>query len=103
MTATSTPETTRRRDPGIEAQEAAEAHLGACWEALDIEGDPASQDVEDPFEGIDLAGPFDGCPTCEVREVLHAAAPILLGALVDELDAAGHRDAARLIERSWSL
>ena len=51
-------------DVGVLAQRAAEDHLAACWEALDImEESPAS-------------APFCGCQTCEVREVLYAAWPI---------------------------
>lgn len=67
-------------DLGLQAQHAAETHLNECWEALDAENEGAVG-VQWP----DMAGPFCGCQTCEVREVLHAAWPIL-------------RDGARLRE-----
>jgi hypothetical protein len=59
------------RDFGVEAQQAAEAHLAACDDALEAEQDPDAE-----FEWPMLAGPYCGCPTCVVREVLHAAWPI---------------------------
>lgn len=49
------------------AQRAAEAHLAACHDYL------MEEDLPEP----DTAGPFCGCITCEVREVLHAAYPHL--------------------------
>lgn len=66
----------RYRDAGREAQAAAEAHLAACWEAHDAweESDPDDEGLpESP--AVDA---FCGCSTCEVREVLAAAWPILL-------------------------
>lgn len=68
-------------DLGEQAQQAAEKHLDACWAALDAheEGDEA--------EWPDLAAPFCGCQTCEVREVLHVAWPYLRRAAHEELDA----------------
>lgn len=54
-------------DSGVLAQQAAEAHLEACWAYEHGETD----------EAPDFAGPFCGCETCQVREVLHAAWPIL--------------------------
>lgn len=65
------------RDYGLEAQQAAEAHLAAIWEyELADEGHP---DVPIP----DFAAPFCGCDTCIVREVLHAAWPIIMEAARD--------------------
>lgn len=53
------------------AQRAAETHLAACQEALWAEEE--GTDVESP-----ALGPFCGCDTCIVREILHAAWPHLL-------------------------
>lgn len=58
------------RDYETEAQQAAEAHLEACWAWLDYE-----EYEGDKPEGMDDSpawAPFDGCMTCEVRETLHA-------------------------------
>jgi hypothetical protein len=65
-------------DYGLEAQRAAEEHLAACWEFFngDYEGV-----AEDP-----ASAPFCGCPTCEVREVLYAAWPLLQREAQDEID-----------------
>lgn len=62
--------TPKPRDYGLEAQQAAEAHLEALWEAAD-------SDDEHAMDDIDIAAPWCGCTTCIVREVLHAAWPIL--------------------------
>lgn len=53
----------------------AEDHLLACYEYEDYlnEGDPDSDEAVDP-----AYGPFCGCTTCVVREVLHSALPALL-------------------------
>lgn len=56
------------------AQQAAEAHLEACWAYEHGETD----------EAPDFAAPFCGCTTCMVREVLHAAWPHLKEALLLE-------------------
>lgn len=62
------------RDYGVEAQVAAEAHIVACWAWLNQEQDEAGDpDAVDP-----ASAPFDGCQTCEVREILYAAWPILV-------------------------
>lgn len=62
----------------IEAQRAAEARLTAAneWLWLDEEGEYAG-DHDDAREGAELAGPYCGCDTCLVREVLDAAWPHL--------------------------
>lgn len=60
-------------DFGLEAQAAAEAHLDACFYALDEETkSPAS-------------APFCGCDTCCIRETLHAVWPIMLKAAKKEV------------------
>jgi hypothetical protein len=61
-------------DWGAMAHKAAIEHLQACYEALDEEA--VRPDVEWP----DTAGPFCGCDDCVVREVLHAAWPIVVRA-----------------------
>lgn len=66
-------------DVGLEAHRAAVAHLNACWEALSAE-EAGRPDVISP-----ASEPFDGCQDCEVREVLHAAWPILSAAGRDGL------------------
>ena len=65
------------RNYGLEAQQAAETHL-AFLELATYENDeefPALVDVT-----VESAGPYCGCTTCVVREVLYAAWPILLEA-----------------------
>lgn len=65
-------------DHGHEAQKAAEAHLELLDECLFRENDQ-----EEP-EWPDSAGPYCGCQTCIVREVLWAGWPHLrLAALED--------------------
>ena len=57
------------------AQDAAEAHIDAlqaelwAWENDDELGEETTVD--------DQLGPFCGCDTCVVREILYAAAPYL--------------------------
>lgn len=63
------PSTNPPTDYGLAAQRAAEERLEAAWAALDDE----EGECEDP----ELAGPFCGCTTCLVREVLDAAYPHL--------------------------
>jgi hypothetical protein len=67
-------------DYGLEAQKAAELHLDACREAMEQweEAGEISEAVESP-----ASAPFCGCQTCEIREVLYAAWPILLQAADD--------------------
>jgi len=57
------------------AQELAESHLDACEDALACTEGYCDEDcghTESP-----AVGPFCGCRTCVVREVLHAAYPAL--------------------------
>lgn len=67
------------RDYGLEAQRKAEAHLNECWAALQEQED-ADFAGEWESNGADrwpvTAGPFCGCETCVVREVLFIAWPI---------------------------
>jgi len=57
-------------DHALAAQQAAEEHLTACWDSVDDE-------APEPETFPETLGPFCGCLTCEVREVLHAAYPHL--------------------------
>jgi hypothetical protein len=59
----------------LEAHEAAEAHLGACYAALHAEDDVLDEDG--PLPESPASAPFCACETCEVREILFAAWPIL--------------------------
>jgi hypothetical protein len=63
-------------DWGVKAQRAAEDHLLACYEAMHAADE--GLEVEDP-----AVGAFCGCETCEVREVLFAAWPIMRAAALD--------------------
>lgn len=72
-------------DFGAQAQRAAVKHLEECWQWRDNDenddwGDEGRKD--DP-----ASAPFDGCTTCEVREVLEAAWPILKAGWESEMDA----------------
>lgn len=58
-------------DFGVQAQQAAEEHIANCWSWL-------RADETDESEGDSPAiGPFCGCTTCEVREILYASLPFL--------------------------
>ncbi len=60
-------------DAGLAAHDAAEQHLKACWEAF-----YAQEDCEtDEVIASSAFGPFCGCDTCVVREVLAAAWPVI--------------------------
>lgn len=66
------------------AQATAEAHLEACEDYLfnSEQGVPTTQ--------VDPAiAPYDGCPACVVREVLHSAWPFLLEIARDEVKSDG--------------
>lgn len=62
------------------AQSAAEVHLVACEDyLLDAEaGIPSNKDNP-------AVAPYDGCPSCVVREVLFAAWPYVLEIARDEV------------------
>lgn len=67
------------RDYGAEAQKVAEAHIMACWDWYQddetVDGHPQGDDP--------ASAPFDGCPTCEVREILYAAWPLIEAGVVE--------------------
>jgi hypothetical protein len=66
------------RDYGKAAHKAAMAHIEACEEALvSVESEP---DLISP-----ASAPYCGCTTCQVREALHAAFPILVAGIRREL------------------
>lgn len=88
-------------DWGDRAQKAAEQHILACWahhHAVEEHGHDAEALValgDDP-----AIGPFCGCTTCEVREILTVAMPhiaegIILGQ-IDPYDMLTAEQAARL-------
>lgn len=63
-------------DYGYEAQQAAEDHLNLCeewqqWEDGEEEGEA------EPEKGNPAIGPYCGCTTCMIREILHVAWPII--------------------------
>jgi hypothetical protein len=60
-----------------QAQEAAEAHLSACREALYHQDEHAVDVVCDDCPPDLSSAPFCDCDRCCVREVLYAAWPIL--------------------------
>lgn len=60
-------------DHFYEAHKAAEEHLAACWQWMEYEEEPEGEAPPEP----DMLGPFDGCDTCTIREILHAAEPHL--------------------------
>lgn len=60
-------------DYGYLAHQVAQTHLDACHEAqCELEDGAQFDDVNDPS-----FGPFCGCSTCVVREVLFAAWPVM--------------------------
>jgi hypothetical protein len=68
-------------DPSERAQELAERHLAACQEALWSEDAGEAEVAESP-----ACGPFCGCDTCIVREVLYAACPAIEAGVRAELE-----------------
>jgi hypothetical protein len=62
----------------FKAQQAAEAHLERCFDAMDAEEQDDGRDVESP-----AIAPFCGCARCQVRETLHAAWPVLREAALE--------------------
>lgn len=58
------------------AQSAAERRL--AYGGATIYGDDAEPTAEEEFPGEQLLGPFCGCDTCIVREVLDAGWPYVL-------------------------
>lgn len=79
--------TTPSVDYAARAQKAAEDRLAAASEILDFEGesqlsDEDAKSYEQAYQ--QMAGPYCGCETCIVREVLDAAWPILEEAALAE-------------------
>ena len=73
-------------------QEVAEVHLDACyadmWEQDQLgEGEEGEEFF--PEGEIQQAGPFCGCNTCVVREVLHASYETLIKAAEHEVNTSG--------------
>lgn len=71
-------------------QQVAEAHLDSLYaEMWDGEGE---EDYDDPLQlpghnaPIEAQGPFCGCTTCVVREVLNASGVQLLRLIMDEVN-----------------
>lgn len=76
-----------------DAQHAAEAHIGAVWDYWN-EAESAVTESQLQALGEDPAvGAFCGCTTCEVREILHAAVPLIAAGI-----AAGDVDVNDLVE-----
>jgi hypothetical protein len=73
-----------------EAQRAAEARLAYCGELLYADENP-DQSIRAPGEDEEPCGPYDGCDTCIVREVLDAAWFAILELAKREIDGAAHR------------
>lgn len=83
---TPTPKTATELE--LAAQAAAELRLEAAYLVFEAESDGFDPDDDEyegdlsreDFESADatLSGPFDGCNTCVVREVLDAAWPFML-------------------------
>ena len=69
------------RDYFLEAQQAAEAHLAACYEAF-----YAEQEDDGPLPESPASAPFCACETCEIRETLFAAWPLLREAALAGVD-----------------
>jgi hypothetical protein len=61
-------------DHNLAIQQSAEAHMEAVWAAFyaDEEAEPGDAEVPSP-----AVGPFCGCETCVVREVLAGAWPAI--------------------------
>lgn len=72
------------RDLEKRAQQAAEERIELAYALLD--DDPELEDA-----AADLAGPFCGCITCEVREILDAAWPYLQRLASSTCWCGGHR------------
>lgn len=70
----------QERDFEVVLQRACENHLAACNEALFEEGEVKDIDDAPPSPAF---GPFCGCDTCVVREILHVAWPMIEGRFRD--------------------
>lgn len=74
-----------RPDAGVAAQRAAEAHLDACNAVNDEYEETGDLAV---LERSPAVGPFCACMTCEIREVLAAAWPIVVADCADLIERA---------------
>lgn len=84
-------------DVGRLAQEAAEARLAAIGDAEALLDDGV--EVED----YPACGPWCGCETCVVREVLDAAWPVIVGHFAGFLEERGQPFAAQLLSNEYGL
>ena len=75
-----------------DAQRAAEAHIEAVWGYFHASEEEGFEAADEEFGEDPSIGPFCGCTTCEVREILHAAVPVVAAAIV-----AGHVDPLELL------
>jgi hypothetical protein len=67
------------------AQAAAERRLAYCNAVMYADEDDADADVDVEFPDEHAAGPYCGCDTCIVREVLDAAWPHMLALAREEV------------------
>lgn len=86
----------RDEDAGREAQEAVEAHLDAC-DAAEAWVDEGGN-YEDPEAKSPAIGPYCACRTCEIRETLAVAWPIILADAAALVEGHGHTAAAFLLQ-----
>lgn len=75
-------------DYGARVHAAAEAHLLACTEAEYTAEDNPDADIPSP-----ASAPYCGCSTCDVREVLHVAWPMIESYVRQQITSAGQSDA----------
>lgn len=85
-------------DPGTVVQDAVEAHLAACMAALEAEDEMRDDDDPDELPPSPAVAPFDGCPTCEVREMLAATWPLILLDAATTVRGHGQEAAAVILE-----
>jgi hypothetical protein len=75
------------RDYAAEAQQAAETHLAAVWEYFHAVEEALDTQALEALGDDPAIGAFDGCATCEIREALAVAVPILAeGIVAGDLD-----------------
>jgi len=63
------------------AQHAAENHIEAVYEYFRL-AEEATQEELEQFGDDPSYGPFCSCVTCEVREILHAALPVIARGII---------------------
>ncbi len=79
-------------DFGLQAQEAAEEHINNVWGYYHAE-EEGTQEGDSPSVGA-----FDGCTTCEVREILFASLPFLQAGFARDGEAPAETYAINLIQ-----